>query len=61
MDSSGGIYEVYPEASTPERTAYKWSNDNKVYTELSATVEMDDGFMIFFLGESPSLDNSLTG
>jgi hypothetical protein len=58
MDSAGSGYDEYPEASTPERTAYKWSNDNRVYTELSATVEMDDGFMIFFLGESPSLDNS---
>jgi hypothetical protein len=58
MDSAGSGYAEYPEASTTERTAYKWSNDNRVYTELSTTLEMDDGFMIFFLGESPSLDNS---
>ena len=62
MTSAGSApYPVYDEISSPETTFYKWSNDNKVYTELSATVEVDDGYLVFFLGESPSLDNSLTG
>lgn len=51
----------YDEISTDTTTYYKWSNDNNVYTELSAPgfEEMSDGYDIFFVGENPSLDNSL--
>ena len=56
-------YPLYDEISTPEKTFYKWSNDNNVYTELASPGwgEVDDGYLFFFLGEKPSLDSSLTG
>merc|ERR1712048_522665 len=40
----------------------KWSNDNYVYTEIAhpGVVEVADGLLIFFSGERPALDNSLT-
>jgi hypothetical protein len=44
-------YPAYDEISTTETQYYKWSNDNKTYTELGAVIETDDGFMITFLGE----------
>jgi len=55
--------EKYEEISTPEKTYYKWSNDNYVYTELghAGVVEVDDGLLIFFSGEQPPLDNSVVG
>ena len=39
---------------------YKWSNDNQVYSELGSKgfYEYDDGFVVFFLGEQPALDNA---
>merc|ERR1719223_745869 len=42
---------------------YKWSDDDKVYTELAhcGIVEVGDGLLIFFVGEGPSLDNYQTG
>lgn len=54
---------VYEELSTAERTFYKWSNDNNVYTELAhaGVVEVDDGYVVFFSGERPSLDTSMMG
>lgn len=54
---------VYTEISTAEQTYYKWSNDNYVYTELAhpGIVEVDDGLLVFFAGEFPSLDNSMVG
>lgn len=59
----GYTYDKYDEISTSEQTFYKWSNDNNVYTELSAPgfEEMPNGYNIFFVGENPALDNKLTG
>merc|ERR1719253_2228510 len=60
---AGTQYPVYHEISVGGKTFYQWSNDNKGYTELahSGIVEVADGYLIFFCGESPSLDNSKTG
>ena len=62
---SGKTYPPYPEISTPEKTYYKWSNDNGTYTELGGIVETARGYMVVFAGEkSPEgrvLDNSRIG
>ena len=60
---NGLTFREYTEISTDTKTFYKWSNDNEVYTEISSTglLEYDDGYLVFFLGEKPALDNSLTG
>ena len=61
MNPQGNYFDIYEEASSDEQTYYQWSNDNNVYTELSAPgfEEMGDGFHVFFVGENPPLDNSL--
>lgn len=65
MSPSGKIYPPYPEISTPEKTYYKWSNDNGTYTELGGLIETPHGYMVIFAGEpSPDgkvLDNSRVG
>merc|ERR1719424_37210 len=60
---SGKTYPAYPEISGNGKTYYKWSNDNKVYTELAHTglIEVDDGILTIFAGENPPLDNSKVG
>jgi hypothetical protein len=60
---SGITFDKYDEISSDEVTYYKWSNDNNVYTELSAPgfEEMKNSYHVFFVGENPPLDNSLTG
>ena len=61
--TGGPTYPIYTEISIGGKTFYKWSNDNKTYSELGAPgiVELNDGFSVFFVGESPSLDNSKVG
>lgn len=61
MNPQGKYFEKYEELSTDEQSYYQWSNDNNVYTELSAPgfEEMEDGFHVFFVGENPPLDNTL--
>lgn len=60
---SGATYPKYDEISGGSQNFYKWSNDNQVYTELSAEgfQEVSDGYIAFFVGEFPALDNSKTG
>jgi hypothetical protein len=57
------MYKEYKEISVGGKKFYKWSNDNEVYTELSAPGfdELDDGYIVFFIGEMPALDNSKVG
>lgn len=61
--NAGVTYDLYAEISDGANSFYKWSNDNEVYTELSSSgfIEQDDGYLVIFIGESPALDNSLTG
>jgi len=50
--------------STPNRTYYKYSNDNNVYTELAhpGSIELPGGkLMVIFAGEQPSLDITMIG
>lgn len=56
-------HEVYTEISTEDKTFYRFSNDNNIYTEIAAPgfIEQSDGYLVFFVGEKPSLDNSYTG
>ena len=60
LSPAGVPYDLYSEISSESKQFYKWSNDNNVYTELASPgfIEVDDGFIFFFLGENPSLDNS---
>lgn len=62
---AGVSYPEYPEISTPQRSYYKWSNDNATYTELGGVVETPRGYAVVFAGEpSPEgrvLDNSRAG
>ncbi|MCG9697682.1 hypothetical protein [Shewanella sp. Isolate11] len=43
-------------------TTYKWSNDNKIYTELGGLVDTGNGYLVFFASEHDSngkvLDNA---
>lgn len=56
---------VYPEISGNGKTYYKWSNDNKTYTELGGVVEGKTTYsVIFSTDRSPEgkvLDNSRIG
>jgi len=63
VSPAGATYDKYEEISGGGKDFYKWSNDNQVYTELSAEgfQEVSDGYIVFFVGEFPSLDNSKTG
>lgn len=59
--SSGGRFPIYAEISGNGKTYYKWSNDNRTYTELGGVVETRDGYVIVFAGEAHNgraLDNS---
>jgi len=59
---TGESFSKYEEISVDGKTFYKWSNDNQVYGEVAmpGIVETpdDDGLLIFFTGEPPSLDSS---
>ncbi|MFC5081187.1 hypothetical protein ACFPCW_26700 [Vibrio thalassae] len=47
--SKNGQFEEYTEISTPTTTYYKWSNDNRTYSELGGVVEMDDRLLSFMM------------
>ena len=57
---SGNVYDEYTEISTPSKTFYKWSNDNRTYSELGGVVEMDDRLISFMMSER-GLNNAETG
>ncbi|KJF92349.1 hypothetical protein UB34_20450, partial [Photobacterium leiognathi] len=52
--------DVYTEISTPSQTFYKWSNDNRTYSELGGVVEMEDRLISFVMSER-GLNNAETG
>ncbi len=61
---SGGRFPAYTEISRAGKTFYKWSNDNRTYTELGGVVQTKDGYVVVFAGESyngRAIDNSRTG
>ncbi|PQJ37905.1 hypothetical protein BTO00_22755, partial [Vibrio campbellii] len=57
---AGVTFDEYTEISTPTTTFYKWSNDNRTYSELAGVVEMDDRFLSFMSSER-GLRNDETG
>ncbi|PSV85781.1 hypothetical protein CTM89_21210, partial [Photobacterium leiognathi] len=57
---SGSQFDEFTEISTPTTTYYKWSNDNRTYSELGGVVEMDDRFVSFMTSER-GLRNDETG
>lgn len=62
---AGKTFPPYPEISRPDKSFYKWSNDNNTYSELGGVIETPQGYMVVFAGEpSPEgrvLDNSRLG
>lgn len=62
---AGATYPVYPEISNATTTYYKWSNDNRTYTELGGVTEGSNGYSVVFSGENTAdgraLDNARVG
>jgi hypothetical protein len=62
---AGNSFPEYAEISNSSQKYYRWSNDNKMYTELGGVVEGENGYSVIFAGEVTSdkraLDNSRTG
>lgn len=62
---AGTTYPAYDEISGGSTTYYRWSNDNRTYTELGGVAPTSLGYAVSFAGErSPAgrlLDNSRTG
>ncbi len=61
---AGRTFPKYSQISGNGTTRFKWSNDNRTYTELGGVVEDLDGYTVVFSGEGHagrSLDNSRTG
>ena len=62
---SGATYPVYTEISGGGTTYYRWSNDNRTYTELGGIAQTTLGYAASFVGErSPAgrlIDNSRVG
>ncbi|MCP4699288.1 MAG: hypothetical protein GY862_20935, partial [Gammaproteobacteria bacterium] len=59
-----GPYEIYSEISTDEQTYYRWSNDNRTYSELGGIVPGrdsadDDSYTVVFIGEPDPEGGSL--
>lgn len=55
----GRIFPKYEEISTPQKSFYKWSNDNGTYSELGGVVEVNDGYLVIFAGEPDAQGKSL--
>lgn len=51
---AGANYPVYSEISGNGVTYYKWSNDNRTYTELGGVLEEENGYTVIFAGEANS-------
>lgn len=64
-DNPGPGRPEYTEISGNGKTYYKWSNDNGIYSELGAVLEVSDGYVVIVSGEpndeGKSLDNSRVG
>jgi hypothetical protein len=60
--SPAGIsFPVYEAISSSEKTFYRWSNDNRTYTEIGGLARTEKGYLVLFATELPALDNSRTG
>lgn len=51
---AGRSYPFYPEISKGGKSYYKWSNDNRTYTELGGLIEGKNSYTIIFAGEPDS-------
>lgn len=64
-DNPGSGRPQYAEISGNGKTYYKWSNDNSIYSELGAVLEVSNGYVVIISGEpnaqGRSLDNSRVG
>ncbi|MEY3220334.1 MAG: hypothetical protein RIT27_1691 [Pseudomonadota bacterium] len=65
QNPAGKSFPEYTEISTQNQKYYRWSNDNKMYTEIGGVVEGQNSYSIVFSGESSpdgrALDNARTG
>jgi hypothetical protein len=61
---AGRSYGRYAEISSNGTTFYKWSNDNRTYTELGGVVDGPQGYTVVFAGEpwkGRALDSARVG
>ena len=61
---AGRKYKLYKKISKGRKKFYKWSNDNRTYSELGGVIQSKQGYTVIFAGENnagKSLDNSRTG
>ncbi|RLA80461.1 MAG: hypothetical protein DRG78_10910 [Epsilonproteobacteria bacterium] len=63
ISPAGVKYDFYNEISNATTSYYKWSNDNKVYTEIGGLIQNSNGeYLVIFVGEPNSnglsIDNS---
>jgi len=61
--SPAGVgYPIYSEISGGGTTYYRWSNDNRTYTELGGVIEASNSYTVIFAGEATpdgrALDNA---
>ncbi len=64
VSPAGRSYPSYPEISGNGTRYFKWSNDNRTYTEIGGIAEQGSGYTIVFSGESANgraLDNARVG
>lgn len=62
---AGVAYPAYPEISSGSTAYFKWSNDNRTYTELGGVIDGNNGYSVVFAGEKTTdgraLDNARVG
>jgi len=54
---AGAVFDVFTEISDGGTTFYKWSNDNRTYTELGGVLDTPRGILAVFSSERSGLDN----
>ena len=55
----GTTYPVYTEISGGGTTYYQWSNDNEIYSELAAVMELGGAFTLVFAAEPDATGKAL--
>jgi len=48
---AGITYPIYNEITDSITTYYRWSNDNRTYTELGGIISSGNGYSVLFIGE----------
>ncbi len=56
-NGAGGTFEVFTEISDEQVTFYRWSNDNRTYSELGGVLDTPQSILVVFAGERSNLNN----